>query len=77
MSSIFHYTDADGLLGILSTNSLYATHYKYPNDITEAATVRELLLPILESEIAVITPKLQHVPTGVNRDSQTTPKERV
>ena len=58
MSSIFHYTDAAGLLGILSSKSLFATHYKYLNDTTEAAAIRELMMPILESEIEEIFPKL-------------------
>jgi hypothetical protein len=37
MTAIFHYTDANGLKGILSSNTLFATHYKYLNDLTEAA----------------------------------------
>jgi hypothetical protein len=58
MSSIFHYTDAAGLLGILSSQSLFATHYKYLNDLTEAAVIRELIMPILDSEAAEIFPQL-------------------
>jgi hypothetical protein len=58
VSSIFHYTDAAGLLGILSSKSLFATHYKFLNDLTEAAAIRELIMPILESEVAEITPQL-------------------
>ena len=58
MSAIFHYTDSNGLLGILSSNSLFATHYKYLNDLTEGAAIRDLILPIIEDEIAEITPKL-------------------
>jgi hypothetical protein len=58
MSSIFHYTDAAGLLGILSSQSLFATHYKYLNDLTEAAVIRELIMPILDSESAEIFPQL-------------------
>lgn len=58
MSSIFHYTDTPGLLGILSNETLFATDYRYLNDSTEAALIRELLLPMFEEEIAEITPKL-------------------
>ena len=58
MSSIFHYTDAAGLLGIPSSKSLFATHYKYLNDLTEAAVIRELIMPILDSEAAEIFPQL-------------------
>lgn len=58
MTSIFHYTDTAGLLGILLSQSLFATDYRYLNDTTEAAAIRDLLLPILHSEISSITPKL-------------------
>jgi Protein of unknown function (DUF2971) len=58
VSSVFHYTDVNGLLGILSSETIFATDYRYLNDITEAGLVRELLLPLFEAEIAEITPKL-------------------
>ena len=58
MASVFHYTDAAGLLGILSSESLFATDYRYLNDAAEAGIIRDLIMPILESEIAEITPKL-------------------
>lgn len=35
--SLYHYTDAAGLLGILDNNSLYATHVAYLNDSQELA----------------------------------------
>jgi hypothetical protein len=54
-SSVFHYTDAAGLLGILSSETLFATDYRYLNDSTEAALIRELLLPLFESEVAEVT----------------------
>ena len=58
MASVFHYTDTAGLQGILSNESLFATDYRYLNDAAEVGVVRDLLMPILESEIAEITPKL-------------------
>jgi hypothetical protein len=58
MSSIFHYTDAAGLVGILSSKSLFATHYRCLNDSTEAKIIRNLIMPILEREVADVTPKL-------------------
>jgi hypothetical protein len=58
MPSIFHYTDAAGLVGILSSKSLFATHYRCLNDSTEAAIIRNLIMPILESEVADVAPKL-------------------
>jgi hypothetical protein len=59
MSSVFHYTDSAGLLGILSSKSVFATHYRYLNDVSEGGLIRDLILPILEDEIAEINPKLR------------------
>jgi hypothetical protein len=59
MSSVFHYTDSTGLLGILSSKTLFATHYRYLNDVSEGSLIRDLILPILEDEIAEINPKLR------------------
>src|SRR6266704_236297 len=58
MPSVFHYTDSAGLLGILSSETLFATDYRYLSDTTEASMIRNLIMPILEAEIAEITPKL-------------------
>jgi hypothetical protein len=58
MTPIFHYTNAAGLLGILKSKALWATHYRYLNDTSEAAVIRSLILPILEEETAKIMPKL-------------------
>jgi hypothetical protein len=58
MSSIFHYTDATGLHGILSNESLYATDYRYLNDATEASSLRSHVMPIFEREIGTITKNL-------------------
>jgi hypothetical protein len=58
MTSIFHYTDVSGLLGVLSSDALFATDYRYLNDVTEAGSIKDLIVPILHSEIAAITPKL-------------------
>jgi hypothetical protein len=59
MSSVFHYTDSVGLLGILSSKSLFATDYRYLNDISEGSLIRDLILPILEDEITEINLKLR------------------
>jgi hypothetical protein len=45
MASVFHYTDGAGLLGILSSKSLFATDYRYLNDVSEGSMIRQLLLP--------------------------------
>ena len=59
MSSVFHYTDSAGLLGIFSSKSLFATHYRYLNDVSEGSLIRDLILPIFEDEIAEINLKLR------------------
>lgn len=58
MPSVFHYTDSAGLLGILSSRSVFATDYRYLNDATEGSLIQDLIVPILESEVAEIMPKL-------------------
>src|SRR4030088_767631 len=58
MPSVFHYTDSAGLLGILSSKSLFATDYRYLNDASEGSMIRDLILPVFENEIAEVTPKL-------------------
>ena len=58
MPSVFHYTNSAGLVGILSSGSLFATDYRYLNDVTEAGVIRDLIMPVFEAEIAEITPKL-------------------
>jgi hypothetical protein len=58
MSSIFHYTDAAGLSGILSSELLFASDYRFLNDTSEVGIIRDLALPAFETEIAEITPKL-------------------
>src|SRR5689334_21879414 len=58
MSSIFHYTDSAGLLGILSSESLFATDYRYLNDFSEGNHLRELIMPIFEAEVRELTLKL-------------------
>jgi hypothetical protein len=57
-TSVFHYTDANGLLGILSSDSIFATDYRYLNDSTEAGSIKDLIIPIFQAEISAITPKL-------------------
>jgi hypothetical protein len=39
MTSIFHYTTPAGLLGILSSGSLFATDYRFLNDASEGAII--------------------------------------
>lgn len=41
---IYHYTDGSGLTGILESQSLRATHFRYLNDKTELELYKEMLL---------------------------------
>ena len=42
--TLFHYTDARGLLGILTTHTLWATEFRFLNDEQEATYARELFV---------------------------------
>ena len=56
--SLFHYTDANGLIGIIETQSLFATHADFLNDSTECRSILAVLLPRLEAELRELTPTL-------------------
>jgi hypothetical protein len=56
---IFHYTDVVGLLGILDSRCLFATDYRFLNDATEGSMIKDLIVPIFESEITDLMPKLE------------------
>lgn len=53
--TVFHYTNSDGLLGILADRAVWATHIEYLNDSKEFAYARELVEEVIEcmSETAV------------------------
>jgi hypothetical protein len=44
---LFHYTDARGLLGILTSRTLWATDFRFLNDEQEATYARELFVSAL------------------------------
>jgi hypothetical protein len=46
---IYHYTTADGLLGILKGSSLWCTHFSYLNDAAEATYARRVFCDALEA----------------------------
>lgn len=48
--SLFHYTQADGLIGILKSGSLFATHANFLNDTSECRILSDLLKPLLATE---------------------------
>lgn len=45
--NLYHYTTWEGLLGILNTNSLWATHYRFLNDFSEIILFKEKLITLL------------------------------
>jgi hypothetical protein len=44
---LYHYTTWDGLLGILKTQTLWATHYKFLNDYSEIVLFRDKLVSLI------------------------------
>ena len=53
---LFHYTNWDGLYGIIRSQELWATHYTGLNDLTEVEHLRQYLT----DEVAVhLAPKLK------------------
>jgi hypothetical protein len=56
--SLFHYTNAAGLVGIIKTQTLFATHANFLNDSTECRILRDILKPRLTREMEEIVPQL-------------------
>jgi hypothetical protein len=48
---LYHYTTQEGLLGILESKQLWATHYRYLNDASEGQIVSKLLFDELANRI--------------------------
>ena len=48
---LYHYTTFDGLIGILQTQSLWATHYKFLNDFSEIILFRDKLISLMYPHI--------------------------
>jgi len=44
---LYHYTTWDGLIGILQTQSLWVTHYKFLNDYSEIVLFRDKLISLI------------------------------
>jgi hypothetical protein len=44
---LYHYTTWDGLLGILNTQTLWATHYRFLNDYSEIVLFRDKLVSLI------------------------------
>jgi hypothetical protein len=48
---LYHYTNWDGVLGILTTKSLWATHYRFLNDSSEFTLFRDRLISLLKPAV--------------------------
>ena len=48
---LFHYTSAEGLYGILDSECLWATHFKFLNDSSEFFAARKWLLDFVHRAI--------------------------
>ena len=47
---LFHYTTAEGLIGILASSSFWMTNLRYMNDLSELQYARDLITEVLESK---------------------------
>lgn len=67
---LFHYTTWDGLLGILKTQSLWATHFKFLNDYSELYLCKEKLVeyvsPIIKEQFVVQIAKQRDLEAKIN-----------
>lgn len=52
-SRLYHYTNLRGLLGILETKRLWATHFKFLNDYSEIVLFRDKLVKFLQSHVLI------------------------
>ena len=48
--TLFHYTDAEGLIGILNSSSFWMTNLRYMNDLSELQYATDLIAVVLESK---------------------------
>ncbi len=63
--NLYHYTTWEGVLGILRSRSLWATHYKFLNDYSEIKLFRDrlvrLVLPYVREEYDGLIKRSPHV----------------
>lgn len=57
---IYHYTTADGLIGILESNEFWATALNYMNDASELTYAQRLIKDVIDSrQVAIVDPALR------------------
>jgi len=70
-SKLYHYTTWEGLLGILQTQTLWATHYRFLNDYSELVLLRDKLIgfvsPIVKEQYGELVEQCQDVRKDINR----------
>ena len=49
---LYHYTNAQGLLGMLQSNRIWATNSRFMNDPTEIGYATRLVREVIESELS-------------------------
>lgn len=66
---LFHYTTWDGLLGILKTQSLWATHFKFLNDYSELYLCKEKLVeyvtPVVKEQFVALISKQKDIESKI------------
>jgi Protein of unknown function (DUF2971) len=68
---LYHYTTWDGLVGILQTKALWATHYKFLNDYSEIVLFRDklisLILPHVREAYEELIKESPHIKREINQ----------
>lgn len=70
---LYHYTTWDGLLGILRTQTLWATHYRFLNDHLEIVLFRDKLVSLILPHVTATYEKVlkqspPHIVQRINRE---------
>ncbi|MFA4828531.1 MAG: DUF2971 domain-containing protein [Thermodesulfovibrionales bacterium] len=69
---LYHYTTWDGLLGILQTQTLWATHYRFLNDYSEIVLFRDklvsLILPYVREGYEKLVKQSPHIELKISQE---------
>ena len=55
---LFHYTTWDGLVGILESQSLWATHHRFLNDYSETLLMRDKLIELAKPIVREVSSEI-------------------
>jgi hypothetical protein len=68
---LYHYTTWEGLLGILKTQTLWATHYRFLNDYSELVLIRDRLIdfvfPIVKEAYRVLIEQRKEIQRDIDQ----------